>query len=126
MLPAPIAWSESPTPFSLRPATDPRGGVVEHQSRVTLRLTRHLVATGRVIVPDGPDACLDHRTVKFSRLTAGGWWRGLKQKPTDPDGSYRIRLPDEEGVYRVFVKEQPRGDDLCLADFSRNRRHRHP
>jgi hypothetical protein len=91
--------------------------VEKHRSNVTLMLSAHLVAKGRVNVPDGAKACERGRVVKLQRKK-GGSWRTVRTDRTNSTGAYRAALPDVEGTYRSLVKKDRISDtDVCKAMF---------
>lgn len=100
--------------------------VEKHRSNVTLKLSGHLVAKGRVNVPDGTKACERGRVVKVQRKKDASW-RTVRTDHTNSTGAYRAALPDVEGTYRSLVKKDRISDtDVCKSDVSRRRKHNHP
>ncbi len=95
---------------------------VRHDRSVTLNLSQHLLAKGRV--RSGSDVCESNVTVKIQRWRNGNW-RTVERDETNVAGAYRERLADREGRYRVLVAKQTTGDDICVRDVSPTRRHRH-
>lgn len=102
-------------------------GVERHERTVTLKLTKHLVARGRVIANDGFDACESGMTVKIQRRRAGGGWGTVGTDQTNTEGIYRERIRDRVGIYRAVAVRQTvnGGDDVCVRDQSPRVRHRH-
>jgi hypothetical protein len=97
-------------------------GAVDHASSVSLSLTGHLVASGRVQVSDGASGCLPGRTVTVERRVQGSW-RAVGTDSTSTSGAYRLSgLRDLAGPYRarVAMMTLPNGD-RCLSDTSRLR-----
>lgn len=77
---------------------------ISHERGVTLELTGHLVAAGRVSVPDGFEGCSAGILVKVQRRRPGttGWVTAARTE-TDADGAYRARVKDLPRSYRVRV-----------------------
>jgi hypothetical protein len=86
---------------------------------VSLRLRKHLIATGKV-VSNGPPGCVEGIPVTIVK-------RGkvVKSVNTDELGRYRLKLRDRTGTYRAEATAVDRGDVACSADTSPKRRHRH-
>lgn len=97
-----------------------------HERSVTLKLKRHLVATGVVTADDGFTGCESGVTVKIQRRR-GGRWRTVGQDETSGTGRYREELRDRVGVYRaVAVREEVNGGaGTCERAVSPRARHRH-
>jgi hypothetical protein len=103
------------------------GTTVEtHDRSITLKLRRHLVARGRVSVPDGFAACRSGVTVKIQRLRLGEW-RTVGSDLTNANGRFREPIADVPGRYRaVTAKFAPGGgDDVCRRAVATVRIHRH-
>jgi IPT/TIG domain len=96
-----------------------------HRSVIKLRLRKHLVASGSVRATDGTRMCRSRRRVIVQRRQ-GGSWRAVRSTRTRPRGRFRVRLPDRPGTYRAIVRKKATLRDLCSADTSGTRRHRHP
>jgi Tol biopolymer transport system component len=90
---------------------------------VRMRLSRHMLARGRVI-DDGDllrdPACTNRVTVEVRRLKADGW--RVHTTRTDPEGRFAIELPDVAGRYRAVVRGGP---GLCSWARSPILRHTH-
>jgi hypothetical protein len=80
-----------------------------HGTNVTLRLSGALVASGRVNAPDGTNACKAQREVLIQKRGGGGGWQTVGHTRSHPNGSYRVVLPNEGGIYRTFVKKHQLG-----------------
>jgi hypothetical protein len=103
LTPTPTA---SPTPSS-RPAS----------RAISLRMHKHLVATGKVS-SDRVD-CMSGE-VRLQRRKSGRW-KIVGRTLTASDGSYRKQLPDRTGRYRTVVLPSTE----CLRAISAVRRHGH-
>lgn len=92
-----------------------------HESKVTLKLSGHLVASGVVDVPDGTSECEGGRTVVIERRISGNWKKAGKDETNDT-GSYRAKVEDKEGTYRARVKQETLGNgDICEGAASKKR-----
>ena len=100
----------------------------DHSRAISLRLRRHLRATGLVTVPDQVGQCRAAVPVRIQRRAAGRW-KTLKTVTTKGDGTFSTPVPDKRGSYRATMKEQtkPVGgyDHVCLAGTSALRTHKH-
>jgi hypothetical protein len=90
------------------PPPDLSCSVIETSRSVTLRLTRSLVAWGVVSADDEFTACAASVPVKIQRRVAGEW-ETVRTTTTSPTGSYRRRIPDKAGRYRVTAPTFPSG-----------------
>jgi IPT/TIG domain len=72
----------------------------ETSRSVTLRVVRSLVARGAVSADNGFTACAASVPVKIQRRVAGEW-KTVRTTTTSPTGSYRRRIPEKAGRYRV-------------------------
>jgi V8-like Glu-specific endopeptidase len=100
---------------------------IYHPMSVNLRLSGHLKVRGELTATDGYTNCEPNSLIKVQRKARGGW-RKVKNAYTNSSGSYRVRMPDRPGTYRVkapagFYEDAP--NDICRAATSRTRRHRH-
>lgn len=86
---------------------------------VTLKLRRHLVASGTVTAAGAPE-CLSGVEVVITRKG-----KRVKSTTTDSEGRYRVKLRDKPGVYRATAPEVEAGDFVCERARSPKRRHRH-
>jgi spore coat protein U-like protein len=75
-------------------------GGPETSRSVTLRVVRSSVARGAVSADNGFTACAASVPVKIQRRVAGEW-KTVRTTTTSPSGSYRRRIPDKAGRYRV-------------------------
>jgi IPT/TIG domain len=91
-----------------------------HDSKVTFKLKGHLVASGRVTMPDGTD-CVSSRTVLVQRRVDGRW-KNVGLDLTNELGAYREVLRDRRGTYRAKVTKAllPNGD-TCRFDLSKSK-----
>jgi hypothetical protein len=96
----------------------------KHRSVITLKLSGHLTATGRVKATDGARVCRTQRRVLVQRAS-GGSWRAVRRIRTGPQGVFRTKLPDTPGSYRAVVKKKSTQRDICSADTSKKRGHKH-
>ncbi len=84
-----------------------------HPRTVSLRLARHLVTSGLVLVSDGFTACKQNVTVRIQRLVSGNW-RTVAEVMTANDGSYRARVADRIGKYRArAIRTVLASGDVC-------------
>jgi V8-like Glu-specific endopeptidase len=94
-------WAETagtPTPT---PQPTPTDFVDTHAMRVSLRLSKHLIAKGTMTAPDGYRACTRNAPVGIYRKVPGEW-KLLKVMSTNDFGSYKFRLKDRTGRYFVY------------------------
>jgi IPT/TIG domain-containing protein len=96
----------------------------DHRSTVSLRLREHLLARGKVRVPDGYNGCKFRRLVRVQRKTSHGWDSVGKDRSAR-SGRYKTQLPDKPGRYRAVVTKEAMHYDLCEDATSGARRHRH-
>jgi hypothetical protein len=97
------------------------GGEEPHTTEVTLSLSGHLKASGKISVPDGFNACKRSRIVKILRKKLGldEVFRVVAKVKTRTDGTYAKGLPDVLGSYKAKL---PRNEQ-CRGDASRARRY---
>lgn len=96
-----------------------------HPRSVTLSLRKHLVARGTVSATDGFQPCVTEVGVMLERRREGEWipWHTTT---TTQDGSYRMRIPDRRGRYRVIAETiQLSSGAHCISAASAVRRHIH-
>jgi TolB protein len=115
------SWSPDGTRIAFTSTPDFPDPVVVERS-LKLSLSRHLVASGRL---RGSDR-LCAGSVKLQKLRDGGW-RTVTRFATDPDGSFRMKLPDKRGFYRALAPHgfPDFGQTECLRAVSGVVRHRH-
>lgn len=92
---------------------------------MNLMLRKHLVATGAVV---GHPACIEAgAVVKIKRFNSQlGAWVTIATADASVDlGTYRARIPDVTGKYRVKVATYPAGFVLCASGRSTTERHIH-
>lgn len=120
----PAAGSPTPTPEASATGPSPSPSETDREvgeRRVSLVLRRHLVARGRVVLPDGgDDRCRANVTVQLLRNG-----RKVAEVTTAPDGAYRLRLKDRSGLYRARVRRVHYDDISCAFARSTSRRHAH-
>jgi hypothetical protein len=117
------AMNADPTPAE-RTWTVDIGDDVLHARSVSLRLVKHLVARGRVGVPDGYGPCASGEQVLIQRKR--GSWVTVKKAVTGSAGAFRAALMDRPGRYRALVRkvtEKP--GHQCGPARSVVRRHSH-
>ena len=112
-----------------RPATSATNFTVEtagpttHDRSVTLKLSKHLVAKGKVNSDFG--ACESGVKVKIQRNKSGNW-KTIATDTTGNDGSYKDNIGDKTGKYRALVpKFSPDADNKCSKDTSPVVKHKH-
>jgi hypothetical protein len=94
-----------------------------HVRNVTLRLSRHLRAHGRVVVADAFSPCAEARRVRI-QLSDGGTWKTVSVGRTDSEGRYSVALPDRPGWYRARIGlVMLDGGDVCNEATSGTRHH---
>jgi hypothetical protein len=97
---------------------------ITHARAVSLALSKHLLAEGKVTCPDGVQACTDGVTVKIQRKTKSGWVN-VRSAVTDDRGRYARELPDTPGRYRAVAKPLTAGGEACAKATSAVARHKH-
>lgn len=96
---------------------------VASETQVSLRLRRHLKATGALVAE--AKGCKRGRKVKVQRSVPSGW-KVIGSGRSNRDGSYRISINDRPGAYRAKVPPSTLGSgQKCKGDVSSIRRHRH-
>lgn len=92
---------------------------------VTLNLRKHLVARGR-LVAEGDEDCVRWMDLQVERRN-GKRWRVVQEFTGEDDGSYRVRLPDKPGRYRVHTAETEVGGGAvtCGSATSPVAKHKH-
>ena len=114
------ALSLLPTPTPTQPADD-------HVRLMTFALRRHLIASGRIAVPDGYEDCATTATVKIQRRGVRSWVT-VARVESSAAGRYSMRIADWRGRYRAVAAPTYRGannDDVCLRAVSSVTRHSH-
>lgn len=115
--------SEVPQPAP----TGPVPPKTTHPMKITLRLRRHLVATGRVSATDGFANCA--KTVPFVlakyRKAANTYYPVGGLRFTKADGTFRVKLRDRAGRYLAAAVESPYDNSNNCAQAIRFARHRH-
>lgn len=98
---------------------------IRYSRTLSLRLDRHLVASGMVVALPNFAACVADTTVRIERRAPTGW-RTVDRTRTGADGAYRVRIPDVVGTYRARVgRDLLETGEVCTADRSRPKAHRH-
>jgi hypothetical protein len=100
----------------------PCGPVARFQRKVTLALTGHLEAKGRVSSKDGGSQCAAGVKVRIQRRQ-GTKWRTVDTATTNRRGKYRESLSDRPGTYRASVapRSVDAGAAVCAGGTSRPR-----
>jgi IPT/TIG domain len=95
------------------------GVVTKHSRSVTLKLKQHLVAKGVVRAGGAFTACAASVPVKIQRKSSSGW-NNVGSTTTDASGSYKKKIKDKAGKYRVKAPKVTlnAGADICLAGTS--------
>jgi hypothetical protein len=90
---------------------------------VTLKLSKHLVASGDVNAPDAFAACEANVPVKIQRRS-GGNWKNVGSTTTNSSGGYKAQVKDVDGKYRATVKKVvlTGGTDICQKATSPTRK----
>ena len=103
-------------------ATEPEPETVDHDRTITLTLRRALIATGRVSADGDYEACFQDVAVRIQRRSGDGW-KGIGRTRTDPQGEYRVTVPDRPGRYRAVAPAfVPDDGHRCLKGVSPVRR----
>jgi hypothetical protein len=106
------------------PGDDPPPPTARHDSRITMRLSGHLRATGKVEIPDGNAGCRTGRTVEIQRRH-NNHWRSVGSDTTADSGRYVVNLPNRSGTYRARVLESSiSGGDTCAPANSDREQYR--
>jgi hypothetical protein len=120
--PSPTASSPSPSPS----VTETPPPLLQYVRLVSLRLSGHLQATGRVEGGSAPVNCIEGVGVTIKRRTARGW-NVIATTTTATGGAYSVSLADRGGRYKAkiapFAFESPPTE--CFGAVSPIRRHRH-
>jgi hypothetical protein len=97
-----------------------------HFRNVSLRLRRHLRASGNVIVTDGFTSCAINMPVKIQRRRiSDGEWRTVTLAFTDSSGFYSAHLADRSGEYRArAIRVVLASGDICGRATSGIKLHR--
>lgn len=122
------AGADGSSPMSLGIATDTAMDwqplMTEHDRSVTLKLKKHLKASGKVKASDAFDACLSSVTVEIQRRK-GSKWKTVKTTQTRANGSYRAKLRDRRGKYRAVAPSLAVDIHTCGKAVSPSRKHKH-
>jgi hypothetical protein len=84
---------------------------------LSLRLSGHLVARGRLSVRDGFSACAWYEHVQIQKRWARRWLT-VTSTQTDDAGRYTVKMRDRAGAYRVRVARDSNDGYLCVAVIS--------
>lgn len=118
---ASASTTPGPLPAEVPPA--PLVGQI-HDMNLSLRLSGHLVARGKMTVPDGYAECARGALVGIFHRVRGGWDLA-KRTHTGSNGSFGVRLRDLTGRYFAFSPEGSVDDlNVCAEVRSPADRHR--
>ncbi len=106
--------------------TGPAGTTTDHERKVTLKLRKHIRASGNVTVTDGFVACAANVPVQI-------WFYGkssdrlVKETTTKANGKYSVKIKDKKGRYYAYA---PVADvdpsNACLPAFTKRLiKHKH-
>jgi hypothetical protein len=96
-----------------------------HGRSVSLSLSKHVVAEGRVQVADSAKTCAAAVRVALQRRISGEW-KTVKTVSTAAGGAFKSSLPDREGPYRAVANAwKPGQADTCGKAVSGTRTHDH-
>ena len=109
--PQPAPTGEPPTPPVEEPGSPTVGPT--YSRSISLKLSRALLAAGRVTAGDAPIACLSRVPIKIKRNGTV-----VKRALTADDGSLRVRLPFRRGRY-VAIASRLTTQDVPSATCSR-------
>jgi hypothetical protein len=85
---------------------------------LSLRLSGHLVARGRLSVRDGFSSCASYEQVRIQRRRGRGW-RSVTSTQTDDAGRYTVNMRDRPGAYRARAARDSLEGHTCLITTSR-------
>lgn len=97
---------------------------LQHRVRISMQLSGHLRALGRVGVPDGTRLCRARRPVIIQRFISGRF-RFVARGRSQLDGDHRVAVSDKPGRYRAFVAAKVTPNHRCRSDVSLVRTHEH-
>lgn len=118
---ASVSQTPGPLPTVLPPA--PLVGQI-HRMSLSLRLSGHLVARGKLTVPDGYVECSREAPVLIFHRDRGGWDLA-KRVRTGSNGTFSARLRDLTGKYFALAPEGSVDDlNVCAEVRSRGAKHR--
>lgn len=93
------------------------------ETQATLRLRRHLRATGALVAE--ATACRRGRAIKVQRSVPSGW-KTVGSGRSTRSGAYAISIKDRPGTYRAKVARSTLSSgQKCKGDVSSTRRHSH-
>jgi hypothetical protein len=116
--------STAPGPLPPAPPAPPLVGQF-HALRLSLRLSGHLIATGRLAAPDGYAPCTRGAPVGIFRKDKAGF-KLVKRVLTGNNGAYRTTIKDAPATYRAFSPEGSTDEaNVCGGSQTPPRRHRH-
>lgn len=103
----------------------------EHQMSVSLKLTKHVIAKGRVTAASGHVGCTQLVPIQIARLKKSGgefFLAGLSKTVfTKSDGTFRVKLRDRKKAFYGAIAYDGTYDlsNDCAAALSRVRKHQH-
>ena len=116
-------------PTTPRPSSSPSVPIpqVVHAREISMTLSKHLTASGRVTGKDGFGQCAGDLSVKLQRKTKDGWTTIL-WTTTNQTGNYFAKLKDLLATYRAVAVRQTLGTEIanvCEEAVSPAKNHRH-
>jgi Glycosyltransferase WbsX len=85
---------------------------------LSLRLSGHLVARGRLSVRDGFSGCASYEPVQIQRRRGRGWV-AVASTQTDNAGRYTLKMRDRPGPYSARAARDSLEGHTCLASASK-------
>jgi hypothetical protein len=84
---------------------------------LSLRLSGHLVARGRLSVRDGFSDCASYEQVQIQQRRARGWLTVISAQ-TDNVGRYTVKVRDRPGTYRARAPQDSVEGHTCITSTS--------
>jgi hypothetical protein len=84
---------------------------------VSLQLSGHLAARGRIRVLDGYPDCAAYEPVEIQRRRRSSWTT-IGSTQTNQLGAYSVRVPNRSTAYRAHAPRGSSGDHTCLTTSS--------
>jgi hypothetical protein len=98
---------------------------VLHPRSISMTLSKHIVLTGQITVPDGYTGCFVDRSVWIQKKNSGGGWGTIKVAMTSITGAYSTKVSDKPGLYRARAPMASSATDICPKATSPLRGHKH-